>query len=117
MRKVAAIALLLAVAACGTPARWEKPGATDQTTAADAVECRRAASQESFLYNPYGWPPPLWPYRRGYWLNWHQMQESQRFYARTGSRPSACATRVTNWCPSPRRKGKIAPCACSCPLS
>jgi hypothetical protein len=81
MRKVAAIALLLAVAACGTPARWEKPGATDQTTAADAVECRRAASQESFLYNPYGWPPPLWPYRRGYWLNWYQMQESQRFYA------------------------------------
>jgi hypothetical protein len=75
------VALLLAVAGCGTPARWEKPGVTAEATAADAVDCRRAASQEAFVYSPYGWAPPLWPGRRGYWLNWYQLQQSERFYA------------------------------------
>jgi len=81
MRKVAPIALLLAVAACGAPARWEKPGVSAEMSATDSVDCRRAASQEAFLYNPSGLPPPLWPYRRGYSLNWQQYQDSERFYA------------------------------------
>jgi hypothetical protein len=59
MRKVAPIALLLAVATCGAPARWEKPGVSAEMTSTDAVDCRRAASQEAFLYNPSGLPPPL----------------------------------------------------------
>jgi hypothetical protein len=69
-------ALLLAVAACGAPSRWEKPGASAEMTSTDAVDCRRAASQEAFLYNPSGLPP-LWPYRR----TWQQYQDSERFYA------------------------------------
>jgi hypothetical protein len=85
MRKVVPVTLsaglLLAVAGCGTAARWEKAGVSEEVTVTDAVECRRAATQEAFLYNPSGLPPPLWPYRRGYWLNWYQMQESERFYA------------------------------------
>ena len=74
-------ALLLAVTGCGTPARWEKPGVSDVVTATDITECRRAASQEAFLYAPYGWGLPLWPYRRGSWFYWQQYQDSQRFYA------------------------------------
>ena len=81
MRALLSVTLLLAVAACATPTRWEKPGVSADMTASDAVDCRRAAVQEAFLYNPYGWPPPFWPYRRGYWLNWQQYQQSERFYA------------------------------------
>ena len=81
MRKVVPVALLLTVAACGTPSRWEKPGVSAEMSATDAVDCRRAASQEAFLYNPSGLPPPLWPYRRGYWLTWQQYHDSERFYA------------------------------------
>ena len=67
-------ALLLAVAACGTPAHWEKAGVSAEMTSTDAVECRRAAFQESFLSTPYTTPPvPR--------LNWLQMRESERFYA------------------------------------
>jgi hypothetical protein len=80
MRKVLSFALLLAAAGCSTPARWEKPGVSAEMTATDAVDCRRAASQEAFLY-PSGFPPPLWPYRRGQPLTWEQYQGSERFYA------------------------------------
>ena len=81
MRKVVPFVLLLAVGACGTPARWEKPGVSPEGTVADITDCRRAASQEAFLYS-YGLPPPLWPYpyRRSS-LYWLQYEESQRFYA------------------------------------
>ena len=79
MRKVVPFVLLLVVAACGAPARWEKPGVSLEGKVADIADCRRAASQEVFLYF-YGLPPPLWPYRRS-GLYWHQYEESQRFYA------------------------------------
>ena len=79
MRKVVPVtllaALLLAVAACAAPARWEKAGVSEEMTVTDAVDCRRAASQEAFLYIPS--PPVLWPYRR---LNW-QYEQTERFYA------------------------------------
>jgi hypothetical protein len=78
MRKVVPVtflgALLLAVAGCGTPARWEKPGVSTEMTSIDAVDCRRAASMESFLSTPYVTPPVYRP-------NWLQMRESERFYA------------------------------------
>ena len=67
-------ALLLTVAACGTPSHWEKPGASAEMTSTDAVDCRRAAFQESFLSTPYVTPPI-------YRLNWLQMREAERFYA------------------------------------
>ena len=67
-------ALLLTVAACGAPAHWEKAGVSAEITSTDAVECRRAAFQESFLSTPYTTPPvPR--------LNWLQMRASERFYA------------------------------------
>ena len=82
MRKVAPVtllgAMLLAVAACAAPARWEKAGVSEEMTATDAVDCRRAASQEAFLYIPA--PPLIWPYRRGSTINW-QYEQSERFYA------------------------------------
>ncbi len=82
MRKVVPAVLLLAVAGCSTHAHWEKPGATEQMTVADAVDCRRAATREAFVYNPEGMLPPLWPpTRRGYWLYWQQLQDTQRLYA------------------------------------
>ena len=84
MRKVVPgtllVALLLALAGCATPERWEKAGVSAEMTSTDAVECRRSASQEAFLYQS-GAPPPLWFYRRGYWFTWQQSQESDRFYA------------------------------------
>ena len=77
MRKVLSFALLLAVAGCATPARWEKAGVNAEMTATDAVECRRSASQEAFLYES-GLPPAPRPYGRGYL---RQYQDSERFYA------------------------------------
>src|SRR5213078_4567184 len=53
MRKVLPVLLLLAVAACGTPARWEKPGVTDEVVASDMTACRQAAVQEANRY-PFG---------------------------------------------------------------
>jgi hypothetical protein len=78
MRKVVPVtllgALLLALAGCATPERWEKAGVSAELTSTDAVECRRAASQEAFLYIPS--PPVIWPRR----INW-QYEQSERFYA------------------------------------
>jgi len=105
MRKVLPFALLLTAAACGTPARWEKPGVSDEMTATDAVDCRRAASQEAFLYNPYGWgPPPLWPYRRN-WLYWQQYQDSQRFYAENRLTAFCMRNKGYELVPIPRTSG------------
>jgi len=105
VRKVLPFALLLTVTACGTPARWEKPGVSAEMTATDAVECRRAAAQEAFLYNPYGWPPPLWPYRRGSWLYWHQYQESERFYAENRLTTFCMRNKGYELVPIPRPQG------------
>ena len=77
MRKVVPFALLLTVAACSEPARWEKAGVTAEMTSTDAVECRRSAAQESFLYQS-GLPPPPGAYRRGHW---QMYQDADRFYA------------------------------------
>jgi hypothetical protein len=77
MRKVVVLTLLSAplLAGCGTPAHWEKPGISAAMTSTDAVECRRSASMEAFLYQPR--LPPLWPFRR----NGKQLEDSERFYA------------------------------------
>jgi hypothetical protein len=79
MRKVVPVTLVsvLLLACCGTPTHWEKPGVSSAMTATDAVDCRRAASMEAFLYQPR-LPPPLWPYRRP---SWKQLEDSERFYA------------------------------------
>jgi hypothetical protein len=109
MRKVVPVALsaalMLGVAGCGTPARWEKPGASDAMTISDVTDCRRAASQEAFLFAPYGFPPLLWPGRRGYWLNWYQMQESQRFYAENRLTAFCMRNKGYELVPIPRQPG------------
>ena len=105
MRKVVPLALLLAVTGCGTPARWEKPGVSNELTATDITECRRAASQEAFLYSPYGWGVPLWPYRRGSWLYWQQYQESQRFYAENRLTAFCMRNKGYELVPIPRPQG------------
>jgi hypothetical protein len=85
MRKVLPVLLLLAVAACGTPARWEKPGVTDEVVASDMTACRQAAVQEAnrypFGYYPFGFGPPVWGGRRGNFMLWQMRQDNDRFYA------------------------------------
>jgi len=82
MRKVLPIVLLLAVAGCATPSRWEKPGVSEEALAHDMADCRQAAAQESMRVYPYGYGYgwPYWGGRTNYML-WQQRQESDRFYA------------------------------------
>jgi hypothetical protein len=86
MRKVVPVLLLLAVAACATPTRWEKPGATDQMVAGDMAACRQAARQEAmryypFGYYPWGFGPSVWGIHRGSPVLWQMRQDSDRFLA------------------------------------
>ncbi len=87
MRKVLPVLLTLSVAACATPMRWEKPGATDASTAADMTDCRRAAQHEAMRYYPYGYgygyyPGGLgWGFHRRSAFYWQMRQDNDRFYA------------------------------------
>lgn len=85
MRKVVPVLLMLTVAACGPPPRWEKPGANDEMTAADMVACRNAASYEAnrnfpYGYYPWGFGPSVWGMHRGNYLMWQMRQDNDRFY-------------------------------------
>ena len=56
--------LLLALAACAQPTRWEKPGISDDTQETDLSECRRLAAKRGLLYYPTAVnAPPGWAYR------------------------------------------------------
>ena len=55
----APLILLLLLAACSSTPRWEKPGATPETAAADLELCRRSVPLERTS------PPPRVPTRRG----------------------------------------------------
>ena len=86
MRKVLPVLLMLGVAACAPPMRWEKPGATEQMLAFDMASCREAAQQEamrsySFGYYPFAFGPPVWGLRRGNWALWQMRADSDRFFA------------------------------------
>ena len=56
--------LLLALAACATPTRWEKPGISDETKESDLAICRHAAAAQgrlnypSTVNAPPGWGDP-----------------------------------------------------------
>jgi hypothetical protein len=94
MRKVLPVLLMLGVAACATPMRWDKPGATDQMVAADTTACRQAAQQEAmryypFGYYPWGFGPSVYGMHRGNWMLWQMRQDSDRFLAEN---------RLTNFC-------------------
>src|SRR4029079_13617910 len=53
MRRVLPVLLMLGVAACAPPMRWEKPGATAEMLSFDMTSCRQAAQQEAMRY-PFG---------------------------------------------------------------
>ena len=86
MRKVLPVLLMLGVAACATPMRWEKPGATEEMLSFDMSSCRQAAQQEAmryytFGYYPFAFGPPVWGLRRGSWPLWQMRADSDRFFA------------------------------------
>ena len=61
MRLLLPFALMLAVAACATPTRWEKPGISDETKATDLTECQRLAARQGLIYYPSAVnAPPGW---------------------------------------------------------
>ena len=72
----------VALAACGPPMRWEKPGVADTRAATDEAECRAAAHQAAIRLYPYGNGPPRYgPYREMSMLQWTQMIDTARYYA------------------------------------
>ena len=84
MRRVVPFLLMLAVSACGTPMRWDKPGATDQMVEADFSSCRLAAQQEANRYYPFypwGWGGWGWGYGRHSGLMWQMRADDERFLA------------------------------------
>jgi hypothetical protein len=85
-RALAAGALCLGLAACGTPARWEKPGADEDAVKRDMTACRVAARDEA-MRNYYPFAGPLFGFRYG--LLWQQQAESNRFVAENN---------LTNFC-------------------
>jgi hypothetical protein len=85
MRRVLPLATMLALAACATPSRWEKPGVDQAAARQDFDDCRSAAQREALRY--YSFPPfPYWgPYwgfgrRRGYFY-YQPTWDSERFFA------------------------------------
>jgi hypothetical protein len=89
MRKVLALLPLATLAACATPAHWEKPGADDAAVKADLTYCAAAARTEAFQnyafdtgFMRFGAPWWGYPYRPSQAL-WRQRLDSDRFYAET----------------------------------
>jgi hypothetical protein len=95
MRKVLPLAVMLAVAGCGTPMHWEKQGADPEMLKADMTDCRRAASQEAFHQYAFDtgftrFGAPYWGYAaRPSYGAWRSRLDSDRSYAES---------RLTNFC-------------------
>jgi hypothetical protein len=84
MRRVVPFLLMLAVSACGTAMRWDKPGATDQMVQADVNACRSAAQVEANRYfYPWGWGGWGWGYGRHNGLLWQIRADNDRFLTET----------------------------------
>ena len=61
MRTILPFAVLLALAACAAPTRWEKAGISDETKESDLTICRHAAAQQGLAYYPSAVnAPPGW---------------------------------------------------------
>jgi hypothetical protein len=92
MRRVVPFLLMLAVSACGTPMRWDKPGATEPMVQADFSACRGAAQTEANrYYYPWGWGSPGWGwgFGRRSGLGWAMRADDERFFTET---------RLTSFC-------------------
>jgi hypothetical protein len=85
-RALALAALCLPLVGCGTPARWEKPGAGEPVTQQDLARCRVAARDEAArTYYPY-FGPFFGP---RHWLYWQRSADADRFLAENN---------LTNFC-------------------
>jgi hypothetical protein len=94
MRRVVPFLLMLAVSACGTPMRWDRPGATDQMVQADMSACRGAAQIEANRYfYPWGWSGWGWGHRSS--LMWQMRADNDRFL--TESRLTAFCMRTKGY--------------------
>ena len=61
MRILLPFVLLLILAACASPTRWEKPGISDETKESDLAICRNAAARQGLAYYPSAVnAPPGW---------------------------------------------------------
>jgi hypothetical protein len=76
--------LALAVAACGAPGPWERPGISDAVAASDLGECRRGAEEEvsrTYVFS-FPFPYPLgWGGAQVSYLAWQKRFEAERAYA------------------------------------
>jgi len=90
MRKVLPLLLMLAVTACASTMRWEKPGISDEGAAVDLGSCRHAASLEANRYyypwGDWGWG---WGFGRRSSLWWQMRADDDRFLVEN---------RLTNFC-------------------
>lgn len=77
VRKVLSFGMLLALAACGSPMRWDKAGTDEKATANDLSYCRRAAREEAFRAYPFFGAP--YPSHR--WWGWGGSPGADQFYA------------------------------------
>ena len=72
--------LALAVAACGAPGPWERPGISDAVAASDLGECRRGAEEEvsrTYVFS-FPFPYPLgWGGAQVSYLAWQQALRSR----------------------------------------
>jgi len=81
MRNLLPIALLLAVTACATPTRWEKPGISEETKDADLTICRRAAARQGLMNYPSAVnAPPGWAYQQQ-WAVMDTYSDDYRYHA------------------------------------
>ena len=81
MHRFVSLALTLAVAACATPTRWEKPGISDETKATDLTECQRLAARQGLTYYPSAVnAPPGWADQQR-WAIMDTYSDDSRYHA------------------------------------
>jgi hypothetical protein len=81
MRILLPFALLLALAACASPTRWEKPGISDETKQSDLSICRKAAARQGLTNYPSAVnAPPGWAYQQP-WAIMDTYSDDFRYHA------------------------------------
>ena len=81
MRSILPVALLLTLAACSTPTRWEKDGISDETKEQDLTICQRAAAKQGLAYYPSMVnAPPGWAYQQP-WAIMDTYSDDFRYHA------------------------------------
>lgn len=94
MRGAFFVFIALAVAGCGTPRQWDKPGVDRQTAKQDLRDCRRAAAGEAWRAYPDNVPMRYpWPTSSA-----HQAGRPDPYFARRDSDRSYNEARLSNFC-------------------